>query len=68
MLRVDPIKDEAADVIDEQSGEVIFTVWRADGEKDNGLLIRAGCLAKCINDEIRKSSDKKNRGKNKEQL
>jgi hypothetical protein len=68
MLRVEPVRDDASNVIDEQSGEVIFTVWRADGEKDNALLIRSGCIAKCINDEIRRSSNKKNHGTNKGQL
>jgi hypothetical protein len=62
MLRTEPVKDDAADVIDEHSSEVILTVWRADGEKDQALLIRAGCIAKCINDEIRRNSNRKNRG------
>jgi hypothetical protein len=53
MLRTEPVKDDAVDVMDEKSKECIFTVWRADGENDRALLIRAGNISKCINDKIR---------------
>lgn len=54
MLRTSEVKDDACDVIDEGTKEIIFTVWRADGEPDKALQIRAGNIAKCVNDEIRK--------------
>lgn len=54
MLRTEQVKDDACDVIDEQSGEIILTVWRADNEKDTALLVRAGNISKCINDEIKR--------------
>jgi len=57
MLRTNEIKDDACDVSDEHSKEIIFTVWRADGEPDKALMIRAGNIAKCINDEIRKHKE-----------
>lgn len=53
MLRTSDVKDDACDVIDEKTQEIIFSVWRADGEPDKALLIRAGNIAKCVNDEIR---------------
>lgn len=59
MLRTEAVKDDASDVIDQDSQEIIFTVWRADGESDKNLLERAGNIAKCINDEIRKHYGKK---------
>lgn len=58
MLRTSDVKDDACDVIEERTKEIIFTVWRADGEPDKALLIRAGNIAKCINDEIRKHRNK----------
>jgi hypothetical protein len=54
MLRTKEIKEDGCDVVDEKSQEVIFTVWRADGEPDHALLVRSGNIAKCVNDEIRK--------------
>lgn len=55
MLRTDKVTDDGVDLIDEQSREVIVTVWRADGEKDEQLTIRAGNIARCVNDEIRRN-------------
>lgn len=57
MLRTSEVKDDACDVIEEKSQEIIFTVWRADGEPDKALQIRAGNIARCVNDEIKKHRD-----------
>lgn len=57
MLRTDDVKDDAVDVFietPENPKEIIFTVWRADGENDKALLARAGNIAKCVNDEIKR--------------
>jgi hypothetical protein len=59
MLRTEPVKDDAVDVVDESSKECIFTVWRAIGENDKALLIRAGTISRCINDKIRERREKK---------
>lgn len=54
MLRTCLVTDDGMDVKDELSQEIILTVWRAEGESDKSLTIRAGAIARCINEEIRK--------------
>lgn len=54
MLRADEVSDNAVDIYDFPSREVIMTVWRAAEETDTMLLIRSRNIAYCINEEIRK--------------